>query len=255
MTVFLYDKSFEGMLSCLFEAYKLKDFPEQLLPINAPLPLFCNHVYTIVTEEEKTNRVWKGIKKKLSVAAVRMITISWLSELPEIDMILFRYLHKVFDSPISIETNFADTDVLQLSHIYKKVNYEGHRLIQFARFQKTADGMFFAPLQPQFNTIPLTIPHFKDRFADQKFLIYDMGRHYGFYYNLKDVSEVTLNDETGKMIDGILKDEVADKDEAKYEQLWQTYFKNIAIRERINPRKQRQDMPVRYWRYLTEMQQ
>ncbi|MDE5650494.1 MAG: DUF4130 domain-containing protein, partial [Duncaniella sp.] len=26
-----------------------------------------------------------------------------------------------------------------------------------------------------------------------------------------------------------------------------------AIAERMNPRKQRQDMPVRFWKYLTEM--
>jgi len=36
--------------------------------------------------------------------------------------------------------------------------------------------------------------------------------------------------------------------------LWRTYFKAICIRERMNPRKQRGDMPVRYWRYMTEKQ-
>ena len=43
-----------------------------------------------------------------------------------------------------------------------------------------------------------------------------------------------------------------DKDEKLYQALWKTYFKAIAIKERRNPRKQRQDMPVRYWKYLTE---
>ncbi|WP_302587710.1 DUF4130 domain-containing protein, partial [Paraprevotella clara] len=32
------------------------------------------------------------------------------------------------------------------------------------------------------------------------------------------------------------------------------YFKAICIKERLNPRKHRKDMPVRYWKYLTEKQ-
>ena len=44
------------------------------------------------------------------------------------------------------------------------------------------------------------------------------------------------------------------KDEKLFQQLWKTYFKSVAIRERINPVKQRKDMPVRYWKYLTEKQ-
>ncbi|MBV3583540.1 DUF4130 domain-containing protein, partial [Phocaeicola dorei] len=32
------------------------------------------------------------------------------------------------------------------------------------------------------------------------------------------------------------------------------YFKSICIKERWNPQKHRQDMPVRYWKYLTEKQ-
>jgi probable DNA metabolism protein len=253
MTIFLYDKSFEGLLTCLFDAYRLKDFPEQLLPTNSPLHLFCDSHFTVVTDDKKAERVWKGLQTKLSTSAISEVTRSWLSELPDIDILLFRYLRKVIDSPQSIETNFADADVLRLSQIYKKVNYEGHRLIQFARFQKTADGTYFAPLEPEYNTLPLTISHFRDRFADQKFLIYDMKRRYGYYYYLHTITEVTLTNEFGNTIEGMINQELTDKDETKYEQLWQTYFKTIAIKERINPRKQRQDMPVRYWKYLTEM--
>lgn len=42
--------------------------------------------------------------------------------------------------------------------------------------------------------------------------------------------------------------------ERLFQDLWRAYVKSTAIMERLNPRKQRQDMPVRYWKYLTEMQ-
>jgi len=254
MTIFRYDKSFPGLLTCLFDAYLFKDFPEQLLETDTPLPLFCDHNYTIVTDEQKEKRVWNHIKAKLSNTAIKQTTLCWLSELPEIDLLLFRYFRKIIDSPINIETNLADPDILKISEICKKVSREGHRLIQFARFQKCADNTYFAPLEPLYNTIPLTISHFRDRFADQKFLIYDTKRQYGYYYDLETVTEVTFTNQKDNIINGILKKEITDEDETKYQKLWQTYFKSIVIKERINPKKQKQDMPVRYWKYLTEIE-
>jgi hypothetical protein len=47
---------------------------------------------------------------------------------------------------------------------------------------------------------------------------------------------------------------VLSDDDQLLQDLWRTYFKAICIRERLNPRKQLQDMPRRYWKYLTEKQ-
>ena len=44
------------------------------------------------------------------------------------------------------------------------------------------------------------------------------------------------------------------EDEKLFQELWHGYFKAMFIKERINLRKQRQDMPVRFWQYLTEKQ-
>jgi probable DNA metabolism protein len=38
------------------------------------------------------------------------------------------------------------------------------------------------------------------------------------------------------------------------QQLWQTFFRTIAIPERKNPRLQKSNMPAKYWKYLTEKQ-
>ena len=57
-----------------------------------------------------------------------------------------------------------------------------------------------------------------------------------------------------RLPDGKLSEEMRDEDERWYQDLWRTYFKAICIRERMNPRKHRQDLPVRYWKYLTEKQ-
>ena len=220
------------------------------------LPLFCDELHTVVTDEEKAGRVWRGLQKKVSSSALGCLTQSWLSELPEIGILIFRYIRKAIDAPRSIETNFGDPDVLQLAQIWKKVDGERVHLMQFVRFQKAADGTFFAAFEPQYNALPLTVHHFKDRFADQKWIIYDMKRRYGFYYDLQKVTTISFDDDSREshLITGMLDESLMDKDEKLFQQLWKTYFKAICIKERMNPRKHRQDMPVRYWKYLTEKQ-
>ena len=173
MTVFLYDHTFEGLLTALFDAYARKTFPEALLTAGEPLPLFCDEVHTVVTDPEKSERVWKALRKKLSAAGLASVTGCWLSELPEAPMLLMRYLRKVFDSPRNIETHYADPDVLAVWQLGRKVSGERMRVLQFMRFQKTADGTYFGIMEPLYNVLSLTVRHFRDRFADQPWIIYD----------------------------------------------------------------------------------
>lgn len=72
----------------------------------------------------------------------------------------FRYMRKVTDAPASIEQNFADPDVLGVYQLSKKVADERMRVLQFMRFQKTADQVYFGIMEPLYNVYPLTIHHF-----------------------------------------------------------------------------------------------
>ena len=56
------------------------------------------------------------------------------------------------------------------------------------------------------------------------------------------------------LTNGKLDDDVLSADDHLFQDLWRTYFKAICIRERLNPRKQLNDMPRRYWKYMTEKQ-
>lgn len=254
MTIFRYDKTFEGLLTAVFDAYSRRTFPDVLLGEGEPLPLFYEEEVTIYTDADKCNRVWTGLQKKISASALSFVTLPWLSELPEVDLLLFRYIRKAIDSPVSIELNFGDPVVLEVSKIWKKVNNERLRIMQFLRFQKAADGTFFAAVEPIYNVLSLVIPHLKDRFADQCWLLYDLKREYGYYYDLHDVTEVRFEEKQAHHLSGLLDEELMDENEKLFQQLWKTYFKSIAIKERINPRLHRQNMPVRFWKYMTEKQ-
>ena len=123
MNIFLYDHTFEGLLTSVFEAYSRRTFPDALLLEGEPLPLFYDGLFTVVTDEEKAGRVWRGLQKKLSSTALACLAQCWLAEEPETPMLLFRYIRKAIDAPRSIETNFADLDVLEFSRMWKRVDW------------------------------------------------------------------------------------------------------------------------------------
>ena len=102
MTLFIFDNTFEGLLTSVFEAYSRRTFPDALLAEGEPLPLFCDEAFTVVSDEEKAGRVWRGLQKKLSASALSCLTQCWLAEEPETASLLFRYIRKAIDASLSI---------------------------------------------------------------------------------------------------------------------------------------------------------
>ncbi|MDR0573099.1 MAG: TIGR03915 family putative DNA repair protein [Tannerella sp.] len=253
MTIFFYDKTFDGLLSAVFDAYSLKIFPEKLLQTGDAIPLFTDTTHTVVTEEEHAKRVWQALHRRLLKNACNMLMHVWLSELEGSDDLLFRYICKMFAMTKEMEYNFGDTDILEVEKIARKVSHEAQYLRQFIRFQKAADNIFFAPTKPVYNALPLAIDHFTNRFADQQWVIYDLRRKYGYFYDLHTAKEITFtNDE--RLLGGKLDESLMAEDEKLFQDLWKGYFKAMTIKERINPRLHKKNMPVRFWRYLTEKQ-
>lgn len=255
MIIFTYDKTFDGLLSCVFFAYEQKKFPDFILSESDQKPLFVDEQYRIITEKEKSLRVWKALEKKLSKIARNMMLSVWLSELPETEMLLFRYIRKNIDHPEGVEMNFGDDDVLRIKEIAQKVAKEAEQLRQFVRFQETADGIYFAPVSPRYDVLSLIVSHFQSRYAGQPWIIYDTNRNTGLYYDTRSVVEVSFSQkDLSDLRLGVLDEEKLSSDEIFFQQMWKEYFKSTTIKERINLKLQRQHMPRRYWRYLTEMQ-
>lgn len=98
IVIFTFDNTFEGLLSCVFFAYEQKIVPDIIVSESEQKPLFYDYTYYIITETEKSSRVWKRLENILSSFARRMLFSVWLSELPETNMLLFRYICKNIDA-------------------------------------------------------------------------------------------------------------------------------------------------------------
>ena len=113
-TTFRYDKTFEGLLNVVFDAYVRKEFPEALIGEEEPEPMFSQRMHKVYTDTGKAERVWKSFRKKTDRRTRNMIMHVWLSEEPHSDELIFRYICKTFNSQHPIAGNFTDPDILEI---------------------------------------------------------------------------------------------------------------------------------------------
>lgn len=251
MQVMIYDGSFEGLLTAIFEIYEYKITDAKICKEGNTTASLFGQTRITTTDKSKAGRVINKLKEKISTNALHQFYKTFLSELPSIEDSLLRYTQYVIAETKPVENNFSHPDVLTLQQTSRKVHREKHRMEAFVRFQLTKDGLYYSIIQPDFNVLPLINKHFKDRYADQRWLIYDAIRKYGLYYDLNEVTEVQLNFD----IDRNDKSQLAsihDEKEELYQKLWQQYFSSVNIPARKNMKLHIMHMPKRYWKNLVE---
>jgi probable DNA metabolism protein len=253
MISYVYDGSFEGLLTVIFEAYERRSFPDQIMKSGEVQPLLFGKATEVITDEARSNRVWKGLISKSSRSAARKLYRAFLSELPSVELLIFRLASRIFDKKDADLNDFRVPDIIELRKLDKMIGREVHRMHAFVRFRKSADGLFFALIEPDFNVIPLIGSHFKKRYADQPWLILDIKRNYGIHYDLENMQEVRIYEKSRGMRELYHQTpEGIEEEDDGYQELWRTYFNSVNIPERKNLKLHLQHVPVRYWKYLPE---
>ena len=251
---YVFDGSFAGYLTAVFYAFEHKDFPITLIAQADYQPNLMSSPLHILTDDAKAQRVMKGLEAKIGKQKSVDFYRNFLSEDPRAWQAGFNIIEQIFKGKQNILDNFGDDQVLYFHQTLKKVSRERHRMKAFTRFNKAADGMFVAIIEPDFNVLPLIAPFFKNRYTDQKWMIYDVRRQYGLLYDLVSISEVNLSPtEVPVNINNAVSMPLDEKD-AQYQQLWKRYFKSTNIEARRNMKLHLQHVPKRYWKYLTEKQ-
>lgn len=251
MQTVLYNGSFEGLLCAIFDVYEYKFSEVHICTHDHFKGNIFEKVHHANDDPKHGERVWKGLEKKLTPDALKALYRAFLSEGEGIENTLLHYVQYAFSSKDSIEKDYSHPAVITITQIAKKVWREKHRMEAFVRFQRTADDLFYAIIEPDYNVLPLIAKHFTIRYADQQWMIYDAKRKSGLYYDLKTVENVVIDfsEEAGK---GKNVAAIYNVEEEAYQQLWQTYFKSVNIAARKNTKLHVQHMPKRYWKYLVE---
>ncbi len=247
MLYYLYDGSFEGLLTAIYKAFysrkdKDKSEPDFIIKKDNYQANLFSQTKKITTEQKKADKVYQAIENKLSKATLTSIYYAYLSELKEIEITIYNYLKLGFKKGTQINKFHSNPSVSKIKKTRKKVSRLAHRMKGLLRFRALANGVFYAPMEPEHNIIPVITPHFIARFSDQDWIIHDVKRELAAIYNqdewvLKKLAKTKLP---------------LAKKEQDYQQLWQEFFNSISIKNRHNPKLQQQNMPKKHWKYLIE---
>lgn len=248
---YIFDGSYQGYLCCIFEAFERKEFDvvpttQQWLTVD-----MFSKKRLIPTGSKKAARVLTAMGKIIGQQHVKIFYHNFLADSPSEWKNGFQLIVELFKSGKMDMQNYGRTDMLRLHQTVKKISRERHRMKAFIRFVKSSDNLYAAIVEPDFNVIPLVIDFFKNRFTDQRWLIYDIRRNYGFYYDCNSVQEVFHSGENEIQNPYRLEIDL-DSEEKELQHLWKTYFKSTNIEARKNLKLHLRHVPKRYWKYLTE---
>ncbi len=248
---YIFDGSYRGYLCCVFEAFERKEFDALPTTDHRVVVNIFSQKRQITSDAQKAERIIRGMEKIIGKEYLILFYHNFLADNQADWTNGFRLLIELFKHRKMNTLDYGRPDILRLHQTVKKVSRERHRMKAFIRFIKSNDNLYTALIEPDFNVLPLIIKFFKNRYADQQWLIFDIRRNYGFHYDCYSVQEV-FQTQHQEIRDPYDLEVDLDPKEKEFQQLWKTYFKSTNIESRQNLKLHLKHVPKRYWKYLVE---
>lgn len=242
--IYLYDGTFEGLLTCVFEVYAKKEIPGEILEDSGVQQYLGCEYKTIPTDTEKADRVYHSIRKKISPHALHNIYYAYLSCEPNKGRMILDYIRAGYQYTTTLDNHLLLKPVDFVVNTSRRVGGEAHAYLGLVRFSELEKGIFYSEIQPKNNVLPIIAPHFAQRFSQMPWIIHDSLRRICIVYNGKEW--YMTETDTLPVI------RFSEK-EHEYRKLWKKFYDTIEIKERHNEKCRMNCMPKRYWRYLPEL--
>lgn len=243
---YIYDGTFEGLLCCFYAHVYEGQADNIMTEKNADQYSLASRKF-IQSDEEKAEKVASAIEAKISSSCLRRCYRAYLSEQAGGEMDILAYVFFGFKTGSRVDLLHGNPIVRRMDELNIKVSRETDRLRGLLRFQVVCDDLkkeiLYAHIGPDADLIQLLMPHFLNRYRKEPFIIHDVNREKAAFAS------------DGRWVMRPLSRDFAPefaKSEQDYQALWKQYFRSAAIKQRINPRCQKNFMPKRYWKYLVE---
>ncbi len=244
--IYLYDGSFEGLLSAIFEAIEKRETPLEIKEDkNIQRALFIEYI-NITTDFLKSERLFNSICKFISHSAWRNVYYTYLSDRDECGRLCLDYIKSGFYFGKSVDEHLNIDSVIKVLNAVKRVENEAHLYKGFVRFKELKENIYYSEIEPKCNILPIISKHFKERLPNIPWLIHDTKRCLCLVYDGKSCYI--------RETENLPKAEYSEAEEY-YQALWKEFYKKIEIKERHNERCRMTHMPKRFWKNITEMQQ
>lgn len=242
--IYIYDGSYEGLLTSVFEAYSRKENPKMICEDGVMQQGLLDDYINIETNADKADRVYNGIVKKVNKLTAENTYIAYLSHQTDKGKIIYEYIKLAMIYKNNVDNYLTNKYVDLLTKMNRYTTRENHKFLGFIRFSVMEGGVQYAKIKPINNILTLCAPHFTDRLKGIPFVIHDTNRDIAAVYDTNTLYYVNAK--------GFIPPEISVKEET-YRELWRVFYKTICIEPRRNEKLRQQLMPKRYWDNITEL--
>ncbi|WP_298475762.1 TIGR03915 family putative DNA repair protein [uncultured Maribacter sp.] len=188
----IYDGSFNGFLTAIYYAFETNKSGIIIQKKgDKPSGIFSNSSI-IFTDMRKAQNVWKTIQNKNN-AAIKNIYFAFLSENKNIENQLYLYIKNLFNPYIASQIGYSIVIQIKLENTALRVAKEKKYLEKSIEFQLSKDQILFSNISPNNDVLPLISKYFRTRHNSKFWLIYDVKRNYGIYYNTFGIETISIN--------------------------------------------------------------
>lgn len=245
MRIYVCDKTFKGFLSAAVLALKTPAGSSAIISEPGIEPDLFTEIIRPGTDPAAAAGLLRLIDERGSADSGYTVRLAFLSEAPGCETAILEYLRLLLDKGRRADDMLADDRVKTVHGLARKTGGEAHRFKGFTRFKELSDKTLYARIEPGHNILPLLTPHFKARLGPFNWVIHDAGRNTAALHFNGNLVYAPISPERALELDG---------NEDAVQKLWKHFFKTIAIKERLNPELQRQFVPLKYRKNLTEFE-
>ena len=246
MRIWLYDGTFESFLTALSLALERAEACAIAREggAGAEAGLFSEFVKA-GTDPARAAAMREFFEKRGSAESWHHARYAFLSEVSGAEDAVLAYARLIIEKGRAADDLLADDRVKKIHGLSASVGGEAHMFKGFVRFKELADKTLYARIEPEHNILPLLTGHFRDRLGEFNWIIHDARRGRAALCSGGRLVYAPITQERALEFAG---------GEAGVQALWRHFFKTAAIKERTNPKLQRQNVPLKYRKNLTEFE-
>lgn len=240
--IYVYDATFDGFLSCVFESFSCRELPVHILP-QEDCEASLYPIKWVDTDPEKARRVLDSIPRRISAQARQLVIDSFYTCLPDKERHILNFLRLGYQVGKTVTNRITDDRVMVLQKAVQHLGNEAHLFKGFLRFSVYGNVMV-GVIEPKNFVLPMIAEHFCSRYQNEAFLIYDKTHRQALVHRpyeavIVDLERLELPQEGAE--------------EIRFQQLWKRFYDTVGIEGRYNPRCRMTHMPKRYWSNMLEM--
>ncbi len=171
--VFLTDGTFEGLLTAVFEAYAGRTDPAQIRSRKVHRPGLFEEGVGIPSDARKAARVWQGLNRHLGSDSRSQLYQAYRTGEPEVEILIYRSIRTAVPAGADGGGGHDPAIRLAIERLSQKVLREAHRKKGLVRFSRMENDLYLALVNPRYDILPLIRRHFEQRYADQRWVIFD----------------------------------------------------------------------------------